>query len=201
MTHNSATQRPAAPWVAQPHPDTPLDAEVQDGAAPDAGQEHEPAAEHADGQLPHEFAAASRAAQARTATDRTPAGETAPARAGEGARRPLRLAESPARDPRRRHVQLVHLPLRSSYRGPHQPGWPVLAVQPWTPPTSPPDRPRPAGGLPDDRRRSCTAATAVVTESLAVACSNSMQLVLIARTTPPTWSSARRCYLKRVARR
>jgi len=90
MTNNSATPRPAAPWVAQPHPDTPLDAEVQDGAAPDAGQEHQPAAKHADGALPHEFAAASPAAQARTATDQTPAG------AGEASRRPLRLADSPA---------------------------------------------------------------------------------------------------------
>ncbi len=96
MTNNSATPRPAAPWVTQPHPDTPLDAEAQDGAAPDAGQEHEPAAEHADGQLPHDYAAASRAAEARTATDRTPAGENAPARAGEASRPPLRLADSPA---------------------------------------------------------------------------------------------------------
>lgn len=76
MTNNSATPRPAAPWVAQPHPDTPLPAEVQDGAAPDAGQEHEPGAEHADGALPHDYAAASRA--------------------GEASRRPLRLADSPA---------------------------------------------------------------------------------------------------------
>jgi len=96
MTNNSATPRPAAPWVAQPHPDAPLDAEVQDGAAPHAGQEHEPPAEHADGALPHEFAAASRAGEARTATDRTPAGQNAPARAGEASRRPLRLADSPA---------------------------------------------------------------------------------------------------------
>jgi len=120
MTNHSATQRPAAPWVAQPHPDTPLDAEVQDGAAPDAGQEHEPAAEHADGALPHEFAAASPAAQARTATDRTPAGQNAPARAGEASRAPLRLAESPA------PLTPAHAPAAT---GPVPPWGPTAAAQ------------------------------------------------------------------------